>query len=200
MFTGIIEETGRVRSVAPHARGIKLAVDAARAARGLKLGDSMAVNGCCLTVVKLTRRSRSATLHFDLLHETWVRTNLQFVQAGSSVNLERPLRADGRLDGHFVTGHLAGLGRITRWERSGNDYVLELSAPPEIRRLLVDKGSIALDGISLTVAALTRNGCRLWIIPHTWSVTALRERHVGDAVNLEADILGKYVARLMAKS
>jgi len=186
-----------VQSVKPYARGIRLAIEAGPTARGLKQGDSLAVNGCCLTVVDLRRRGRRVTLQFDLLQETWVRTNLQFVKPGAAVNLERPLPADGRLDGHFVTGHIDGVGHITRWERAGKDHVLEVSVPPQLHRFLVDKGSLALDGISLTVAKVTRHGCRLWIIPHTWTATALRERQVGDAVNLETDILGKYVERFM---
>jgi riboflavin synthase len=116
------------------------------------------------------------------------------------VNLERSLRADGRLDGHFVTGHVDGVGKIVRWERAGRDHVLEISAPQEVMRYVVLKGSIAVDGISLTVAGVTRKSFRIWIIPHTLEITALRERKVGDAVNLEADILGKYVERFVSKS
>jgi riboflavin synthase len=113
------------------------------------------------------------------------------------VNLERPLRADGRLDGHFVTGHIDGLGHITRWERAGADHVLDIAASPELMRYIVHKGSIAADGISLTVAGVTKKSFRLWIIPHTFEVTALRERKVGDAVNLEADLLGKYAEKFL---
>ena len=115
------------------------------------------------------------------------------------MNLERPLRADGRLDGHFVTGHVDGIGRIVRWERTGRDHVLEISAPADILRYVILKGSIAVDGISLTVAGVTEKSFRIWIIPHTHEVTALRERKVGDTVNLEADILGKYVEQFIRK-
>jgi riboflavin synthase len=194
MFTGIVEECGKVESVTPTPDAIQLVVRADICARGLKIGDSLAVNGCCLTVVKIARRN----LQFDLLAETWKSTNLQFVQPSSSVNLERALPADGRLGGHFVTGHIDGLGKITRWERSGRDHVLDINAPSDILRYVVAKGSIAVDGISLTVAALRARSFRLWIIPHTLEVTALRERKVGDAVNLEADLLGKYVGRLVS--
>lgn len=197
MFTGIIEETGIVRGIAPSKQSIRLTVEARSSARGLKLGDSIAVNGCCLTVVKLARRGLKRLLDFDLLRETWERTNLKFAQPGSLVNLERPLRADGRLDGHFVTGHVDGTGKIIRWERSGRDHVLDIAASPEVTRYIVSKGSIALDGISLTVAAVRSKSFRIWIIPHTFEVTALRERRVGDAVNLEADILGKYVEKFV---
>jgi riboflavin synthase len=199
MFTGIVEETGMVESIKPTAKSIRLTIAAKRCARGLKLGDSVAVNGCCLTVVKLTTRRLCKLVQFDLLRETWERTNLQFCQAGSLVNLERPLRAEGRLDGHFVTGHVDGVGKMSRWERAGQDHVLEITAPADVLRYIVLKGSVAVDGISLTVAGVTKKGFRLWIIPHTYEVTALRERKVGDAVNLEADILGKYVEQFVRR-
>jgi riboflavin synthase len=137
-------------------------------------------------------------VRFDLLQETWRRTNLQFARPGSLVNLERPLRTDGNLGGHFVTGHIDGLGTISRWERAGQDHVLDIAAPPEVMRYVVFKGSIAVDGISLTVAAVKKKGFRIWIIPHTLKLTALRERKVGDAVNLEADIIGKYVEKFVS--
>jgi riboflavin synthase len=128
-----------------------------------------------------------------MLQETWRRTNLQFGRLGSGVNLERSLSASGRFDGHFVTGHIDSLGTITRWERRGADWFLEIAAPAEVLRHVVFKGSIAVDGISLTVAAVRKRGFQIWIIPHTYELTALRERRMGDAVNLEADILSKYV-------
>lgn len=195
MFTGIVEEAGRVERIQPTAESIQLTVRASRGGRGLKVGDSLAVNGCCLTVVKLARRGRQTLVQFDLLQETWKRTNLQFAQPSSLVNLERPLRASGELGGHFVTGHIDGVGRIIRWERAGQDHVLDIAAPAEVMRYVVFKGSIAVDGISLTVAGLTKKGFRIWIIPHTFEITALRERKVGDAVNLEADLIGKYVEK-----
>ena len=149
-------------------------------------------------MVKLASRGKSRLAQFDLLKETWVRTNLQFAKPGSLVNLERPLRADGNLGGHFVTGHIDGLGTITRWERQGQDHVLDIAAPAEVMRYVVFKGSMAVDGISLTVAAVQKRTFRIWIIPHTYAVTALRERKVGDGVNLEADLLGKYVEKFVA--
>jgi riboflavin synthase len=197
MFTGIIEEAGFVQKVQPTPQSIQLTVKCGPLARGLKRGDSVAVNGCCLTAVDLKRSGRGTHIRFDLLHETWSVTNLQFAKVGSLVNLERPLRADGRLDGHFVTGHVDGLGRIRRWERVGQDHCLEIAAAPAIMNYIVPKGSIAVDGISLTIAAVFKGRFRIWIIPHTFEVTALGERTVGDAVNLEADILGKYVARFI---
>lgn len=198
MFTGIVEETGSVTGVLPTAAGIRLTVRCRVVGRGLKLGDSVAVNGCCLTAVRQTKSGRDTLLRFDLLRETWERTNLQFAAVGSLVNLERSLAVGGRMGGHFVTGHVDGVGRITRWERSGADHVLDIAAPAAVRRYLVSKGSISVDGISLTVAGVTKAGFRIWIIPHTLAVTALRERKVGDAVNLEADLLGKYVEQFVA--
>jgi len=197
MFTGIAEETGVVRAIHPSANSIRLGIEAGRSTRGPNPGYILAVNGCCLTAVKLTRRGRRNLIQFDLLRETWTRTNLQFARVGSLVNLERPLRADGRIDGHFVTGHVDGFGRIARSESAGADHVIEIAAPPDVMRYVVFKGSIAVDGISLTVGGVTKKGFRLWIIPHTWEVTALRQREVGDAVNLEADILGKYVEKFL---
>jgi riboflavin synthase len=197
MFTGIIEETGVVERIKPAANSIELTVRADKCARGLKIGDSLAVNGCCLTAVKLSRRGKSRLVQFDLLQETWQRTNLQFSKPGSLVNLERPLRANAELGGHFVTGHIDGIGRIIRWERSGQDHVLDIGAPPEVMRYVISKGSIAVDGISLTIASVKKKDFRIWIIPHTFEVTALRERKVGDAVDLEADLLGKYVEKFI---
>jgi riboflavin synthase len=198
MFTGIIEEAGVVERITPTKRSIGLAVRVGALARGVKLGASVAVNGCCLTVVKISTRPKFKLLHFDVLQESWTRTNLQFLKTGSLVNLERPLRADGELGGHFVTGHVDGVGRILRWEKAGADHVLEITAPEEIMRYVVFKGSIAVDGISLTVAGVTQKGFKLWIIPHTIEVTTLRERKVGEAVNLEADLLGKYAEKFLS--
>jgi riboflavin synthase len=197
MFTGIIEEAGVVTAITPTKKSIELIVRAKRIARGIKLGASVAVNGCCLTVVKLSKRGPATQLQFDVLQESWRRTNLQFAQPGSIVNLERPLRADGELGGHFVTGHVDGIGKIVRWEKSGADHLLDVEAPADVMRYLVFKGSIAVDGISLTVAGVKKKSFRIWIIPHTFEVTTLRERKVGDYVNLEADLLGKYAEKFL---
>jgi riboflavin synthase len=198
MFTGIVEEAGTVERIKPTAKSIELTVRANVSGRGLKLGGSLAVNGCCLTAVKVSTRGEFKLAQFDLLQETWRRTNLQFAQPGSLVNLERPLRANGEFGGHFVTGHIDGIGKITRWERAGQDHVLDIAAPPEVMRYVVFKGSVAVDGISLTVAGAQKKSFRIWIIPHTYEITALRERKVGDAVNLEADLLGKYAEKFIA--
>ena len=197
MFTGIVEGTGVIERIEPTPTSIQLTFRAAQCGAGLKLGESIAVNGCCLTVVRLGRPGKNRRIGVDLLHETWKRTNLQFVQPGSLVNLERPLRANDRLGGHFVTGHVDGLGKIIRWERSGQDWVLDISAPADVMDYMVFKGSVAVDGISLTVAAVERKHFRIWIIPHTYEVTNLRTRQAGDAVNLEADLLGKYVQQFL---
>jgi riboflavin synthase len=197
MFTGIVEEAGTVERIRPTAKSIEFTVRTHLCGRGLKRGHSLAVNGCCLTVVKLAARGNSRLAQFDLLQETWRRTNLQFAPPGSLVNLERPLRAQGEFGGHFVTGHIDGVGRIIRWERAGQDHVLDIASPPEVMRYIVLKGSVAVDGISLTVAGVKRDSFRIWIIPHTYRVTALWERKAGDAVNLEADLLGKYVEKFV---
>jgi riboflavin synthase len=198
MFTGIVEEAGVIEKITPTKKSIELTVRANVCGRGVKVGDSMAVNGCCLTAVKVSPRGKSKLIQFDLLQESWRRTNFQFGKIGSLVNLERSLRANGELGGHFVTGHVDGLGKIIRWERAGKDHVLDIAAPPDVMRYLVFKGSVAVDGISLTVAAVQKKSFRIWIIPHTFDVTVLRERKVGDAVNLEADLLGKYVEKFLA--
>jgi len=197
MFTGIIEETGVVNRIAPGKKSIQLTLQAGASAKGIKIGDSLAVNGCCLTVVGCARRANKTLLQFDLLVETWNRTNLKDAKAGSLVNLERPLRPDGRLDGHFVTGHVDGTGKILQWKPVGQDYLLEIAPPADLMIYMVPKGSVAVDGISLTVAEVKRRSFKIWIIPHTYEVTALRERSKGDAVNLETDLLGKYVIAAM---
>jgi riboflavin synthase len=187
MFTGLIEEVGTVARVESTPSGHTLFIDVGSRARGLRKGDSLAVNGCCLTVARLTGRAA----RFELLEETWQRTNLRFCTPKSRVNLELALRAGSRLGGHFVTGHIDATGRITRWEKSGADHVLEISSPASIARHLIPKGSIAVDGISLTLAETTPRGFRVWIIPHTLAATNLATRQVGDLVNLESDLRAK---------
>jgi riboflavin synthase len=198
MFTGIVEETGTVERIQCGAKSILLTVRAKTSARGLKTGGSLAVNGCCLTAIKISTRGKFKLVQFDLLAETWQRTNIHFLKIGSLVNLERPLRAGDEFGGHFVSGHVDGVGKILRWEKSGADHVLEIAAPKNVMRYVILKGSIALDGISLTVAVADKKSFCVWIIPHTLEVTALRERKAGDVVNLEADLLGKYVEKFLA--
>jgi len=193
MFTGIVEEAGRVEQIKAGKRSTELRVRAPKIGRSLRVGNSLAVNGACLTVVGTGR----GLLHFDMLNETLERTNLEFAKPGSLVNLERPLRADARLDGHFVLGHVDGRGKVRRFEREGMDYVLDIEAPGSVMKYVIEKGSVAVDGISLTVATVARNWFRVWIIPHTYDVTNLSSRKAGDVVNLEADVLGKYVEKLL---
>ena len=198
MFTGIVEEAGMIEKIAPAKKSIEMTVRAKVCGRGVKVGDSVSVNGCCLTAVKISARGKARLIQFDLLQESWDRTNFKFAKPGALVNLERSLRANGELGGHFMTGHVDGLGKIIRWERAGKDHLLEIAAPAEVMRYVIFKGSIAVDGISLTVGEVKKNSFRLWIIPHTFEVTALQQRKVGDAVNLEADLLGKYVERFVS--
>jgi riboflavin synthase len=198
MFTGIVEETGIIEKILPTGKFIELTVRTNACGRGLKIGGSVAVNGCCLTAVKISARGKAKLVRFDLLQESWERTYFQFAKVGSLVNLERSLRANGEVGGHFVTGHVDGVGKISRWGKSDADHVLEIFAPENVMRYVIEKGSVAIDGISLTVAAVRKKSFRVWIIPHTFKITALRERKVGDAVNLEADLFGKYTEKFLA--
>lgn len=193
MFTGIVEEAGRVVQIRTGKRSTELVVRAPKIGRGLRVGNSVAVNGACLTVVS----TRNGLLKFDVLDETLRRANIGSIPRSGLVNLERPLRADARLDGHFVLGHVDATGVVKRFERVGQDYVLEIRAPVSVMKYVVEKGSIAVDGISLTVAGVGRDWFRVWIIPHTRAVTNLATRRVGERVNLEADILGKYAEKLL---
>src|SRR3954468_2622261 len=195
MFTGIVEETGLVKKIAPSEQSIRLVIAAGVTAKGARIGDSLAVNGCCLTIVKIGRD----TLEFDLLRETWERTSFKELQRNSAVNLERSLAIGDRLHGHFVTGHIDGVGAIKTFEKRGADWLLEITPPRQVMRYLVFKGAIAVDGISLTVAKVSAKIFRVWIIPHTYEVTALRERKVGSLVNIEADMLAKYAEHLLGR-
>jgi riboflavin synthase len=189
VFTGIVESVGRVASVSPVGTLVRLRVEAERIADQVGLGDSIAVNGCCLTV---TGHS-DACIDFDAVQETLDRTALGGLAPGSRVNLERALRADSRLDGHIVQGHVDGIGRVQRLERDADDVRLDVACDAELAGLLVHKGSVAVDGVSLTLAAVSELGFQVALIPHTLEVTTLGERRPGDIVNLEADVLGKYV-------
>ena len=194
MFTGIVEETGRVVSFAPAADAWKLQVTARLVPADLAVGDSVAVNGCCLTVTQYD----AAHLCFDVLEETRRLTNFAQLASGAAVNLERSLRADSRLGGHFVTGHIDGLGRIEVLEARGKDHYLRLRTAAGAARYVVSKGSIAIDGISLTVAEVQGDTLAVWLIPTTMAVTNLREKKAGDVVNLEFDLLAKYVEKFTA--
>lgn len=196
MFTGIVEAAGTVQRVAISQAGARVEIRAPRVASEVRLGDSVAVNGCCLTVVEIA----DGALGFDAVLETLRRTNLGDLSEGDLVNLERPLRAGGSLDGHIVQGHVDGVGVLHTLESEGHGYRLGFRCGKEILRYIVEKGSIAVDGISLTVAALddAAGTFQVAIIPHTWTVTNLPQRHIGDRVNLEVDLLAKYVERLLS--
>jgi riboflavin synthase len=195
MFTGIVEEVGRV--AASERRGAVLAVriEARGILEGLAPGASIAVNGCCLTAVE----NDATGFLCELTEETLARTAFgDRLRAGALVNLERPLRADGRFDGHIVQGHVDGLGTIASLDRTGTAAELVVTAAPGLHRYLVEKGSVAVDGISLTVAALRSGGFSVAIIPYTLERTNLRAARPGDRVNLEIDVIAKYVERLLA--
>jgi riboflavin synthase len=194
MFTGIVEETGRVLEFTQDAKSWRMRVSAKRCLEGLALGDSIAVDGCCLTAVAVNTDSIS----FDLLEETRRLTHFFSVNPGSQVNLERSLRFDGKVGGHFVTGHIDGVGKIEIFETRGKDVYLNVSVPVGYGRYLIHKGSIAIDGISLTVAEVNADSFAVWLIPYTLQVTNLKQHHVGSSVNLEFDLLGKYVEKLLA--
>lgn len=198
MFTGIVEEAGRVISLRPFSGGVRLDLRTTTFAGGMQIGDSLAVNGCCLTLVEKRRSGGHYALTFSLLQQTLDCTNLGCLRKGDLVNLERAARLGSSMGGHLVTGHVDCLGTITRLEQSGKDHVMEVQAPAAVTRLLVPKGSIAVDGISLTVAALIARGFRVWLIPHTMSATNLSLRKKGDRVNLESDLIGKYVQKLLS--
>ena len=193
MFTGLIEETGRVVRVPSDAVPKQLQVAAPRLARKTEIGESVAVNGCCLTVAA----HNDGELTFDLLGETLHRTNLKTVRPGSLVNLERALAADGRLGGHFVQGHVDCAARIHAVDENGADLRIEMELPPEFAHYVASKGSIAVDGISLTVAEVSRASFAVWIIPHTRAQTNLSSLRRDDLVNLEFDLIAKYVERML---
>ena len=197
MFTGIVEEAGKIAEVAELPETIRLKVESDVCGQDARVGDSIAVNGCCLTVVGIEHGGK--LLACALLRETWNRTNLQMAKPGSVVDLERAMPVNGRVHGHFVTGHIDGTGVIEIFEHRGADWFLQIKPSPELLRYVVFKGSIAVDGISLTVAQVDKSSFAVWIIPHTYEVTALRQRIAGDLVNLEADILSKYVEKIVSK-
>ena len=194
MFTGIVEETGTVRSAEPAGEVLRVEIAARSVLSDLATGGSIAVNGCCLTAVSVSPDGFAC----DLTRETIARTAFDArLRPGTRVNLERPLRADGRFDGHIVQGHVDGLGRIALLRRQGEAGELVVSPTPELERYLVEKGSVAVDGISLTVAARGPGSFTAAIIPYTLAHTNLAQARTGERVNLEVDILAKYVERLL---
>lgn len=193
MFTGIIECVGTVLAIEDHGDLARLVVDGPPIAEGVGVGDSIAVNGACLTVTEV----EAGRLRFDAIAETMQRTALGELGEGSRVNLERAMRADGRLDGHIVQGHVDGTGRIRALERAGEDVRLYVECGRDVTDFLIEKGSVAIDGVSLTLVGVDAVGFDVALIPHTLALTTLGERAPGDRVNLEADVLGKYVVRYL---
>ena len=193
MFTGLIEEIGTVRRIERGAKGARLTIAADTVLENTKIGDSIATNGVCLTVVALTDDSFSA----DVMAESLRRSALGSLQSGSPVNLERAMPADGRFGGHIVSGHIDGTGIITAIHTDENAIWYTVSAGRDLLRYIVEKGSITIDGISLTVAAVGESWFAISAIPHTVAVTILGEKRMGDTVNLETDMIGKYVEKLL---
>ena len=196
MFTGLVEEMGHLLSIVSVDQGTRLEIAAPGMAAQVKTGDSISVNGCCLTVTA----QAGDRLAFDLLAETLTRTNLRTVRAGSIVNLERALAANGRLGGHFVQGHVDCVARVVAFVASGADHRLEVELPEQFARYVTYKGSIALNGISLTVAEVLPHSFVTWIIPHTKRHTNLERTAAGDSLNVEFDLLAKYVERMLSST
>jgi riboflavin synthase len=196
MFTGIIEELGHVASIDIKGQQRRVTISSPMLASELKQGDSISVSGVCLTAVDISKSSFTC----DLAQETWLRTSFSRLKPNARVNLELPMRANGRFDGHVVQGHVDGVGSVTSFEqvRESNDYLLQINVPSELTRYIVDKGSLAIEGISLTVAAIDSTKVRVAIIPHTAEVTNLRSLEPGDPVNLEVDVIAKYVEKMTA--
>ncbi len=196
MFTGIIEETGVVERLDNSPSGCRLYIGASVVLEGTKIGDSIAVNGVCLTITDMTKTSFAA----DVMPETLRRSSLGALHSGSRVNLERAMAADGRFGGHIVAGHIDGTGKISSKKPEGNAVVVTIAADRDILRYIVEKGSIAIDGISLTVTKVTGADFSVSLIPHTAKETTLLSKRAGDIVNLENDIVGKYVERLLGNN
>jgi riboflavin synthase len=199
MFTGIVEEIGRISRLEQRGENRRIMITAERTPKELRTGDSVSVSGVCLTALDIKSGSQADSFCADLAPETWARTSLARLREGALVNLELPMKADGRFGGHIVQGHVDGVGRLISFDRiedSGN-YWLEIELPIEVAKYTVFKGSICIEGISLTVAKLEKNRCTVAIIPHTVEMTNLHSLKPGDPVNLEADLIAKYVEKMM---
>jgi riboflavin synthase len=196
MFTGIIEEVGRVAAIEVKGKQRRLTVSCSKLARELKQGDSISVSGTCLTAVQISKDSFAA----DLAQETWARTSFSRLQPGALVNLELPMRASGRFDGHIVQGHVDGTGTLVSLHpiAGGKDFLLKITVPSELTRYIVAKGSLSIEGISLTVAAIDGVEVQFAIIPHTAEMTNLSSLKPGNPVNLEVDVIAKYVEKMLA--
>lgn len=193
MFTGLVEEKGILKEKIPTGDGFQFVIEANKIMHDLQIGSSVAVNGCCLTVVKINGN----TFAVDTIEETLNKTNLGVLKQGMNVNLERPLAAEARLEGHFVLGHIDTTGKVEDVKELSNSHWLTISFPERFKQYLIYVGSIAIDGVSMTVAELKDNSFSVGIIPHTWKETIFADKKVGDTVNLEFDVLGKYVERIM---
>lgn len=193
MFTGIIEEVGVIRSIKKGAQSAIITIEAKTVMEDIHLGDSIAMNGVCLTVTSFDKNSYNV----DVMHETLRRTNLGDLKGGSRVNLERAMAADGRFGGHIVAGHCDGTGVITSMTKDDNAIWITINTEKDILKYIVEKGSITIDGISLTVAAVDASSFSVSVIPHTGAHTTLLEKKPGQTVNLETDMIGKYVEKLL---
>lgn len=193
MFTGLVEEIGICEELQRSAGSARLVIQAPTISSGVMIGDSIAVNGCCLTAISI----REGVMAFDLLEETLQRTNLKDLAPGKKVNLERSLLADGRIGGHFVQGHVDAAIHVAALLKQGSDLRIDFKLPPDFAAYVAFKGSVAINGVSLTIAEVTDDSFAVWIIPHTASHTNLGDLKQGDLVNLECDMLAKYTARIM---
>ena len=193
MFTGLVEEKGTLKDKIPTGDGFQFVIEASIIMQDLQIGSSIAVNGCCLTVVRI----EGNTFAVDTIEETLIKTNLGVLKQGSRVNLERPLAAEARLGGHFVLGHIDTTGRVEDVKELSNSHWLTISFPEKFKQYLIYVGSVSIDGVSMTVAELKDNMFSVGIIPHTWKETIFSDKKIGDTVNLEFDVLGKYVERIM---
>jgi riboflavin synthase len=193
MFTGLVEEVGNISEKIKTGDGFRFKITAKKVADDLEIGSSIAVNGCCLTVVE----KNGNLFAVDTIEETLKKTNLGKTNVGDKVNLERPLKADERLGGHFVLGHIDTVGIVEEIQELSNSHFVKISFPSEFAKYLIYVGSVSIDGTSMTVAQLNGNSFSVGIIPHTWKETIFSTRKIGDSVNLEFDVLGKYVERIM---
>lgn len=193
MFTGLVEEIGNIESIQTGAKSAKIKIRSNKVLEGVKLGDSICTNGVCLTVTEFSKDSFTV----DVMAESMRRSNLCYLKKGDRVNLERALRVGDRLGGHVVSGHIDGIGKIQAFEKEDNATWVSIETPKDILKYIVMKGSIAIDGVSLTVAYVDDNMFKVSIIPHTKDETTLLKKNVGDYVNLEGDVIGKYVEKLL---
>jgi len=195
MFTGIVEEIGKVENIQKSSRSMILTIKAEKMTKDLKIGDSVAVNGVCLTITSFNQRC----FMVDVMPETLNRSSLKELKKGSQVNLERAMMANDRFDGHIVSGHIDGIGTIVNIKTEDNATWYTIKTSKKIGNYIVEKGSVAIDGISLTVANIVEDTFSVSIIPHTWKATILQKKQVGDTLNIENDCIGKYVEKLMLK-